>query len=63
MHSFGRITGGGFSGGFNEAIGDAAHGRYHHDAGIFSGGFGHDLCGASNTRRVTDGRAAKFHYL
>jgi hypothetical protein len=63
MSYFRRITTGGFSRGFNQAIGDAAHGRYHHDAGILPGGFGHDLCSASNTRRVADGRAAKFHYL
>jgi hypothetical protein len=63
IDAFARITGGGFSRGLDEAIGNAAHGRHYYDAPIPPGGLSNDLRRTRHARGVANGRAAKFHYL
>jgi hypothetical protein len=58
-----RITGGGCSRRFDQAIGNAAHRGHYDDALIPPGRGGNDLRRACNTRRIANRCAAKFHYL
>ena len=50
-------------GGFNQAIGDAAHGRHDYDQRAYARGFGDNFSDACDARSVAHRCAAKFHDL
>ena len=50
-------------GGFDQAIGDAAHGRDDHDQRAYARGFGDNFSDARDARSVAHRCAAEFHDL